>query len=177
MSIGDRIKKARKSVPMTQEQLAEKLEVSYQVVSQYERNLRNPKIDTLQKIASALDCDINWLRNGRTLEQRDMELREHVTQRLSDSKEVYTGSRSSGIAAKISQLKSLFDENLVIDTDYDKKTGGLSVSVYSGTGGDEYRYRTTVSGAADATEAMTAKGREIMSFLMVSADRICGFDK
>lgn len=54
MTTGERIKAARKAAGMTQQELAKKLGVSYTLVSQYERNLRNPKYVTLQKIAVAL---------------------------------------------------------------------------------------------------------------------------
>lgn len=58
MTTGQRIKEARKRVGMTQNELAIKLGVPFQSVSQWERNTRKPKIDTLQKIASALGVNL-----------------------------------------------------------------------------------------------------------------------
>ena len=54
MNISERIREARKSAKMTQQELADKLGVSYTLISQYERGLRNPKVETLQRIADAL---------------------------------------------------------------------------------------------------------------------------
>lgn len=54
MTTGQRIKAARKKAGMTQAVLAEKLGISYVGVSQWENDLRNPKLETLQRIASAL---------------------------------------------------------------------------------------------------------------------------
>ena len=59
MTTGERIKAARKKAGLTQAELASKLGISYVGVSQWENNLRNPKPETLRRIADALDVD--WL--------------------------------------------------------------------------------------------------------------------
>ncbi len=63
MTAGERIKKVRKDAGLTQAQLAEKLNIPYQSIGQWERNIRKPKTATLAKIATALglDCDYYWL--------------------------------------------------------------------------------------------------------------------
>lgn len=58
MSIGQRIKEVRTQLGITQAQLARRIGTTTQNISQYERNIRNPKFATLQKIASALGCDV-----------------------------------------------------------------------------------------------------------------------
>lgn len=55
MTTGDEIKAARKKAGMSQQELANKLGVSYQSIGQWERNVRNPKPETLRKIANALN--------------------------------------------------------------------------------------------------------------------------
>ena len=55
MTIGQRIRDARKNAGMTQTELAQKLNVPFQSISQWERDLRNPKFDTIQRIADALE--------------------------------------------------------------------------------------------------------------------------
>ena len=57
MSVGQNIKKARKKAGMTQKELAQKLGLSFQSIAQWENDLRNPKVETLRKIANALECD------------------------------------------------------------------------------------------------------------------------
>lgn len=54
MTTGQRIKSARKIAGMTQGELGEKLGVSGSAIAQYETGNRNPKYDTLQRIAAAL---------------------------------------------------------------------------------------------------------------------------
>lgn len=57
MTTGQLIRAARKRKKMTQAELAEKLKISYVGVSQWENGIRNPKYDTIKKIADALDVD------------------------------------------------------------------------------------------------------------------------
>lgn len=54
MTSGQRIRGTRKRAGLTQKELGEKLGISYQTVAQWENDLRNPKYETLQRIASAL---------------------------------------------------------------------------------------------------------------------------
>lgn len=61
MTTGQLIKDARKKAGMTQAELAQKLGISYVGVSQWENNLRNPKYDTLQRIAAALNVPVQQL--------------------------------------------------------------------------------------------------------------------
>lgn len=59
--IGERIKKARKSNGITQDVLAEKLNVSVGYVSQVERGITKISLDLLGAISSILECDIAGL--------------------------------------------------------------------------------------------------------------------
>lgn len=58
MTTGERIKAARKAAGITQAELSKKLGISYVGVSQWENNLRNPKFETIKRIAKALDVDV-----------------------------------------------------------------------------------------------------------------------
>ena len=58
MTIGQRIRAARKKAGMTQRQLADKLGIPYQSIGQWENDQRNPKITTLQRIAGALGVHV-----------------------------------------------------------------------------------------------------------------------
>lgn len=56
---GTAIKQLRKEKGMTQKELASLLGVSYQMVQAWERGARNPKRETLEKIANTLG--VSWL--------------------------------------------------------------------------------------------------------------------
>lgn len=61
MTVGDRIRNARKSVGVTQQELANRLGISYVGISQWENNSRNPKIETIRRIAKALGVPMAYL--------------------------------------------------------------------------------------------------------------------
>ena len=61
MILGEQIKKYRKKTGLTQKQLGEKLGISQQQIAQYENGKRVPKIDTLIKIANALNAKFSDL--------------------------------------------------------------------------------------------------------------------
>lgn len=57
-TIGQQIRKYRKEKGMTQKQLADLLDTTQQNLAQYENGKRNPKIETLKKIAQALEIPL-----------------------------------------------------------------------------------------------------------------------
>ena len=65
MTIGERIKEIRKNKKMTQKELASKLGISFQALAQWENNLRNPKQESLERIAEALEVTTDYLK-GKT---------------------------------------------------------------------------------------------------------------
>ena len=75
MTTGQRIKAARKAVGMTQKELGDKLGLSFQSIAQWENDLRNPKMETLERIADALDvplseiCSKDLLKNYEILKR------------------------------------------------------------------------------------------------------------
>lgn len=75
MTTGQRIKAARKAAGMTQKELGDKLGLSFQSIAQWENDLRNPKMETLERIADALDvplseiCSKDLLKNYEILKR------------------------------------------------------------------------------------------------------------
>ena len=61
MTTGQRIKAARQKANLTQKELGEKLGISYQSIAQWENNLRNPKYETLQRLAQVLETSVSDL--------------------------------------------------------------------------------------------------------------------
>ena len=61
MNIGDNMRNIRKQKSMTLQQLADILGCSQQNISQYESGKRTPKLKTIQKIADALNVNVNDL--------------------------------------------------------------------------------------------------------------------
>jgi len=58
-NVGKNIKRLREDARMTQEEMAEKLNVTRQAISNWETGKTQPDIDTLHKIAALFETDIN----------------------------------------------------------------------------------------------------------------------
>ena len=67
--IGDNIKKYRKEKGMTQKELAEKIKVKHNSISDWERGICKPDADTVGVICWALDVDANTLLGWNDLNQ------------------------------------------------------------------------------------------------------------
>lgn len=70
MNIGVRIKEARLAANMTQEELAKRIGVSKNAISNYENGVSTPKLELLCAIMKHLEVDANYLygvSNGENL--------------------------------------------------------------------------------------------------------------
>lgn len=67
--IGKRIKQARKAKGLTQEQLAELLDVSVGYVSQIERGITKPNLEMLSAVCDQLSCALDALLTGCSTNQ------------------------------------------------------------------------------------------------------------
>ena len=63
-NIGKYIKKLRKENNLSQEKLADKLGVTYQAVSKWERGLNLPDMTTLKEISNLFNVNIDDIING-----------------------------------------------------------------------------------------------------------------
>ena len=61
LTMGDRIKEARKNQNLTQEQLAECLDVSVEFVGQIERGLKMPRMQVFVKLIETLNVSADYL--------------------------------------------------------------------------------------------------------------------
>lgn len=61
LTMGDRIKDARKKMGLTQEQLAERIDVSLTYISSIERGLKMPSMQLFIKLIETLDVSADYL--------------------------------------------------------------------------------------------------------------------
>lgn len=71
IEIGNRISKRRKHLGLTQEALAEKMNVSVQMISNLERGNKAIKIENLIKISDILNVSTDYILKGEIID-RDM---------------------------------------------------------------------------------------------------------
>jgi len=69
--IGERIKERRRELGITQEKLAEKLDVSYQQVQRYEKGSNALNTEKLQIMASCLNVPIGFFFEGNITDARE----------------------------------------------------------------------------------------------------------
>ena len=65
VSLGERIRELRKKYGLSQEQLADKLNVSRQAIQKWESNVNEPNIETIKCIACYFQVDFEYLLNGK----------------------------------------------------------------------------------------------------------------
>ncbi|MFD1126594.1 helix-turn-helix domain-containing protein [Paenibacillus provencensis] len=67
-SLGARLKKARESKRLTQQEVANHLGVSNGAISGYERNYRDPDTEILKKLADLYEVSLDWLHDRKEKE-------------------------------------------------------------------------------------------------------------
>ena len=85
ISFGKKVAALRKSLKMSQTDLAKKLETSVSVISRYERDEMTPSIETAKRLASFLDTSVGYLL-GET-EDDDLLKDQDMISRLKDIKD------------------------------------------------------------------------------------------
>lgn len=63
MKIGERIVAARMKAGLTQADIAQKLNITAQAISAWERGVKTPKLDTIIRICNAIGCDTSEILN------------------------------------------------------------------------------------------------------------------
>lgn len=118
-TIGERIRERRKELGMTQKQLADKLGVKYQTVQAWELNSRNPKLETVEKLASALGVSSGWLVYGdedssqRVLFDALGNLSREIKQSL-ETGVVSSSLANGGLAKRWNEISYLIESDLQI---------------------------------------------------------------
>ncbi|MBQ6695429.1 MAG: helix-turn-helix domain-containing protein [Lachnospiraceae bacterium] len=90
MTLSERLTIARKMKGLTQSDVAEKLKVSFQAVSLWERGETTPDIDKLVDIAALYQVSIDWLLTGKIEENVFADFQDSLSDRLFDEKRMYT---------------------------------------------------------------------------------------
>ena len=71
MNIGERIVIARTNAGLTQAELAKRMDIPYQTIGHWERNMSSPKFSSLERLADALGINVETLICGQTTESME----------------------------------------------------------------------------------------------------------
>ena len=69
--VGERIREARRSAKLTQDQLAQKLGISTVTLNRYEKGHRSPDAAFLNQMVVQMGCDSRWLLTGQCSKSSD----------------------------------------------------------------------------------------------------------
>lgn len=92
MTFGQKIKKLRTDAKLTQKDLAEKMNVSFQTVSKWESDLNEPDISNIKELAKIFNCSFEYLLGDDEDEAETTEVEEEV-QKIEEPEVVTTPVR------------------------------------------------------------------------------------
>lgn len=80
---GDKLKRLREAQGLSQQQLADKLDMSPSGIGMWEQNRRQPDNETLKKVAQFFDVSTDYLLGNDIKEDKNKELLETISTDLS----------------------------------------------------------------------------------------------
>ncbi len=86
--IGKRISERRKLMGLTQEQLAERMDVSIQMISNLERGVKAIRIDNLIRLSQILKISTDYILTGKQTTDDMSTLAEHISQLEEDKRKM-----------------------------------------------------------------------------------------
>ena len=123
MEIGKTIKTRRKELGLTQEELAEKVHVTPQAVSQWENGKTNPDIFMIKPLAEVLKLDKAGLISGELREKPSWLIRE----KLYSEENMYRKLKEFAKAEGLSETDRAIDYAKKMHEGQERKTGEFSV--------------------------------------------------
>lgn len=103
MTFSKRLSNARKERGLTQSNVAEKLDVSFQAVSSWERGETTPEINKLEDIASLYQVSLDWLLTGKTEARVLFDFQDSLSDRLFNENKMYTYVKTYASVKNLSQ--------------------------------------------------------------------------
>ena len=110
MTIGQRIKQARKANYMSLRSLAEKAEISAMAISKYERNMDTPSSGVLLRLAQALDVSIDSSRRRHTISVQLQAYRKHAALGVKEQEAIHM--RIQEWLERYLEVESLFPDEV-----------------------------------------------------------------
>lgn len=107
MNLSERLAVARKERAMTQREVAERLNVSFQAVSLWERGETSPDLDKLVELASLYQVTTDWLLKGVKEENVFIDFQDSLSDRLFDEGRMYTYIKTYAGVKKLYQTSKV----------------------------------------------------------------------
>lgn len=115
MTFGQRIKKLRNEAGLTQKELADKINVSFQTVSKWESDLNEPDINNIKQLAKVFGCSVELLFDEAEAEpEAEQEESEQEEKRVEPEPEVLEPEKEEPVLSQI-------DPNTELEKEHEKK--------------------------------------------------------
>ncbi len=131
MTFGERIRKLRVEANLTQKDLADKLNVTYQTVSKWETDINEPDLSTLKELAKILNCSVEYLLSDeeeakeKPIEESNVgeEIKEETKETLEDTSVSETNESMKAIVVCKHCGKELSEEDKIHHIETTSPTG------------------------------------------------------
>ena len=168
MNLGNKIKEFRNKQELTQNELADKLFVSFQAVSQWENGTTNPDINTLIKLAKTFNISLDELFDIKINKKHE---KEEVEINIKDAKadELYILLAKGNQLQKLINYKEFVKHNDKIEVNYDGSINNIYTHFSITVKGD-------VNASAIAGDSVTCGnvGNDVHAGDSVTCGNICG---
>ena len=116
MEFKDKLKEIRKDRNLTQEQLAEKANISIRTIANYESGKREPNVEILVKISNALGVQVNDFYDNSDIAKINKKEISKIDKTYSILQEI----NDSSLEIKNKELKRCYERIDMLEKDYDK---------------------------------------------------------
>jgi len=115
-TFAEKVKDARAALEMTQGELAEKIGISVNAVSSYEKGIKTPRASTMEKLAAVLQVSITFLTDDTCEDPlKDIEKDGYIKK----AREQYGNSGAKQAQALTAELSGLFAGGDIAEEDMD----------------------------------------------------------
>lgn len=167
--IGDRIKSRRKSLKLSQQRLAEMLELKNRTsISHWEKEHKTPDLKTLITLCNVLDCDLDYLAGAISVPRRsdaDVIKATGLSQAAVDSLKTYASSGSNGLKST-TYLELL--SSLIANTGFFHLVRDINKSIETSIQ-NPYEGRPQTMRSINGTSSLTLTGDDIPEFFLQAA--------
>ena len=116
MGFKDKLKEIRKDRNLTQEQLANKANISVRTIANYESGKREPNVEILVKICNALNIQVNDLFDNNDI----VEINKNEISKIDETYSILKEIDTSLLEIKNKELKRCYERIDILEKDYDK---------------------------------------------------------
>ena len=178
LETGGRISQIRKKCGMTQAELAEKVGVSCQAVSSWERGITMPDISNLKRIADVLGVTVDYILDDTDITEDDWQKDNHTVTDFDIAKEAYE-SGNIGVFCELVETFNSKTLSQIFETAYKDTNIGIVAELVDLVSQEDlkncalYAYKhNIISLIAEITDALSEENKLLLKRKAIADKRI-----